>query len=280
MHLETVRQRLEQQVSLPETDRRFLEARSRRPALAVFRRAGEVVAFLNETAPCARAARSEVTSALIAEVQDRRAPCWSAMLLVAYFPGLLRIRKVVTRTGTLTLGELDWLLIECFLQRAETFPLATQSKLAVVNLVLGTRKLVMEQLRQEARATGSGIPLTPSLEEMLPSGAPSAEELLIQQQSDQLQDPDRVWELVHEVCRDEPEDDLLLLLGTYASGTPLITYLHQRHPDADHRELTLRYEQCRKRRSRLVHKLRSKIRPSRLSQTGRWPALLRGGARS
>jgi hypothetical protein len=60
--------------------------------------------------------------------------------MLAYFPGLLGIRSTMKRSAGLGADELNALLVESFLETVGALPLATQGKLAVVNLILGTRK--------------------------------------------------------------------------------------------------------------------------------------------
>ena len=115
MDLDTVREALRRQVTSPETSRHFDDAKRRRPALRPFDDAVAAVAFLNDTDPRATATRSAVTRAMLEEVQARRHDCWGAALMVAYFPGLLRIRGSAHRAGCLGREDPDWLVIESFL---------------------------------------------------------------------------------------------------------------------------------------------------------------------
>jgi len=275
MQLETVREALKKQVNTPETNRHFRQACCRRAALRPFRCAQEAVAFLNESTPGGRRARSAVTGAMIAEVKQRKASCWSAMLIVAYFPGLYRIRGAISCIASMEDQELDALVIECFLEVAGTFPLETQGRLAVVNLVLGTRKRILEQLREEVSRMATLAPLDNIDEERMWDPAASPEDLMVLREERHGVGPEQVRDLVRDLCKDEPEDDLLLVLGTYASGKPLITFVREQCPGVGPRELRRQYERCRRRRSRLINKLRSRIRAISLSHSPINPALLK-----
>lgn len=274
MRLETVREALNRQVRSKETTHHFQAARERHPALQPFGDAEAAIAFLNDNDPARRPDRSAVTRSMVEEVQARGPTCWSAILMVAYFPGLLRIRGALQRKGGLSREDLDWLVIESFIEVAGRMPLETQGRLAVVNLVLGTRKAVFEQLRREWRRREVDRPFEGPIDELLTSTAPSPEKVLLRRDIDRHLSPDRIRAWVRYACKDEPEDDLLLVLGTYASGTPLITFVRERWADADSGELLRHYERCRRRRSRLLDRLRKRIRNGAVSHPAINPALL------
>jgi hypothetical protein len=274
MRLETVREALARQVAAAETRHHFEAARERHPALRPFDDPLAAVAFLNDTDHRATSARSAVTRAMIEEVQERGTSCWGALLLYAYFPGLLRIRGSAHRARGLSSEELDLLVLESFLEVAATLPLDRQGRLAVVNLVLGTRKTVFRHLRSEAQRADAERAWPEGIEELVAGNIPSPERLLIRGEAERALAPERIRAWVRELCEDEPEDDLLLVLGTYASGTPLITYVRQVWSEADGEELLRHYERCRRRRSRLLDRLRERIREGRVSHPAFGPALL------
>ena len=274
MRLETIREKLARKAAAAETLRLFEKARERHPALRPFDDPIAAVAFLNDTDRRATSARSAVTRAMIEEVQSSGTSCWSTLLLHAYFPGLLRIRGSARRARGLTSDELDMLVLESFIEVAATLPLDRQGRLAVVNLVLGTRKTVFRQIRDEADRANTECPLPPGIEESIEGSVPSPEILLMQREAARALAPARIRAWVREQCKDEPEDDLLLVLGTYATGTPLITYVRQAWSDANSDELLRHYERCRRRRTRLLDRLRNKIRDGRVSHPAFGAALL------
>ncbi|HHH27245.1 MAG TPA: hypothetical protein ENK57_02695, partial [Polyangiaceae bacterium] len=95
MRLETVRHALAQRLRSQETHRTFLAGRDRHAALAEFDTPDAAIAFLNRRGPDGCQARSAVTAAMIAEAQRGEGSTWSALLMLAYFPGLLRIRATM-----------------------------------------------------------------------------------------------------------------------------------------------------------------------------------------
>ena len=116
MRLETVRTALEQQLRSPATDHTFRAARARHAALADFDGPDEAITFLNSRGPDGCQRRSAVTAAMIAEAQRRETGTWSALLMLAYFPGLLGIRSTMKPSAGLGADELNALLVESFLE--------------------------------------------------------------------------------------------------------------------------------------------------------------------
>lgn len=116
MRLETVRTALEQQLRSPATDHTFRAARARHAALADFDGPDEAITFLNSRGPDGCQRRSAVTAAMIAEAQRRETGTWSALLMLAYFPGLLGIRSTMKPSAGLGADELNAQLVESFLE--------------------------------------------------------------------------------------------------------------------------------------------------------------------
>ena len=169
MRLDTVRHALEQQLRSHDTHHTFLAGRDRHAALAEFDTPDAAIAFLNRRGPDGCQARSAVTAAMIAEAQRGEGSTWSALLMLAYFPGLLRIRATMKPSAGLRCDELNALLIECFLETVSTLPLATQGRLAVVNLILGTRKSAWQHLARETARADREEPLPDAADVAAPS---------------------------------------------------------------------------------------------------------------
>ncbi len=259
MRLETVRTALEQQLRSPVTDHTFRTARARHAALADFDGPDEAITFLNSRGPDGCQRRSAVTAAMIAEAQRRETGTWSALLMLAYFPGLLGIRSTMKPSAGLGADELNALLVESFLETVGALPLATQGKLAVVNLILGTRKAAWQHLARETARAEREEPLPEHADDVFASHYPS---------------PERIRDWVEDLLRDETEDDLLLVLGTHATGKPLIDWVRDQHPHLDGDALVREYGRLRRRRSRLLERLRDRLAESPLSQASFRAALL------
>ena len=145
--------------------------------------------------------------------------------------------------------ELNALLIECFLETINTLPLATQGRLAVVNLILGTRKSAWQHLARETVRAEREEPL-PEDQELL-GKYPSPERIAMAREDDRILQPERIRDWLEELLSDEAEDDLLLILRTHATGKPLIDWVYEQNPHLKGNELVREYSRLRRRRSRL-----------------------------
>lgn len=270
--LEAINRRLARELCTGPAFRRFDDARGDHAALRTFRGPLAVVDFLHHGEPRFAAARSDVTRALIALAQERRSSLWNGLLLRAFFPALLRIRRGIGPNAGVTPADVDLLVLESFLEIAATLPLTTQGRLAVINLVLGTRKAIFRHLRAEA------LHAAPLLQVDFPdmrAYALSAEHVLRLGHVQRLLDPEHViaWVRALTVSAGASEEDLNLLLGTHAAGVPLVTYVRRLHPAASLHELLRHIERCRRRRSRLLARLRDAIRHDSVSRLAMEAAL-------
>jgi hypothetical protein len=278
MRLDTVRHALDQQLRSHDTHLAFLAGRDRHEALADFEHPSEAIAFLNRRGAKhdigGTHARSAVTAAMIAEAQRGDDSTWTTLLMLAYFPGLLRIRATMKPSAGLRCEDLNALLVECFLETVSTLPLETQGRLAVVNLILGTRKSAWQHLARETARADREEPLPDAADELIGGNYPSPERLAIAREADRILQPERIRGWVQDLLRDETEDDLLLVLGTHATGKPLIDWVRDQNPDLDGAALVREYSRLRRRRSRLLQRLRDRLADSPLSQGAFRAALL------
>ena len=274
MRLDAIRAALEQQLDTQQTHAAFLAGRDRHTVLAGFDTASDAIAFLNRRDADDCQARSTVTAAMIAEAQRGEGSTWPALLMLAYFPGLLRIRSTMKRCAGMGNDELNALLVECFLETVDTFPLATQGRLAVVNLILGTRKAAWQHLVREGTRADRESPMPEGADDRIGGHYPSPEWLAIAEEAEQLMQPERIRDWLGDLLRSESEADLLLVLGTHASGRPLIDWVRDQHPDLEGEALVREYGRLRRRRARLLERLRSRLATAPLSQEAFRAALL------
>lgn len=274
MRLETVRTALELQLRAPSTTHHFLAGRARHPALAAFDAPAEAVRFLNTRGPDGCQQRSAVTAAMIAEAQRRQSDTWATLLMLAYFPGLLGIRATMKPSAGVSADELNALLVESFLETVGALPLASQGRLAVVNLILGTRKTAWQHLiRETARADREEL-VDDRWDDLLGGFYPSPEGLALAEEAERELQPERIRDWVEALLREETEDDLLLVLGTHATGKPLIDWVRERQPHLDGDALVREYGRLRRRRSRLLERLRDRLDAAPMSQGALRAALL------
>lgn len=266
MRLEQLRSVLERQLDSSTMHRAFCAGRAHHPALVRFERADEVIACLHTRDIEQRDFRSDVTAALIAEAQRRRCSFWHTLLLLAYFPGLLGIRATMKASAGIAHDELDAMLIECFLRTVSTLPLATQGRLAVVNLVLGTRKAVWQRLARETKRAKRERSLTDRAEQVAAGEYPSPERIALACEADRLLEPAFVQRWVEHLLSDEAESDVKLVVDSYLSGKALNDWVRERGAGLSQRELAREYSRLRRRRSRLLERARERIAESPLSQ--------------
>ena len=274
MRLETVRTALEQQLRFPSTTHHFLVGRSRHAALAGFESPVEAIRFLNTRGPDGCQQRSAVTAAMIAEAQRRQSDTWATLLMLAYFPGLLGIRATMKPSAGVSADELNALLVESFLETVGALPLASQGRLAVVNLILGTRKAAWQHLVRETARADREEPLPEHADDVMGGYYPSPERLALAEEADRELQPERIRDWVEDLLRDETEDDLLLVLGTHATGKPLIDWVREQQPQLDGDALVREYGRLRRRRSRLLERLRDRLDAAPMSQGSLRAALL------
>ena len=260
MELDTIRNALGRTLRQPRTLADFDRGRRRNDALAPFAEPVDVVRFLNADDMTSCSQRSAVTAAVIAEAQRRGESCWAALLMAAYFPGLLRIRATVRPSAYLEVDELDALILSSFMEVVGTLPLDTQGKRAVVNLVLGTRKRVRKELKRDQKRVLLERPLNDWEEALHGRPYPSPEQLALELEAEELLLPKHLEGWLRDLAGDRgSEDDLLLVLGTWASGKPLIEWLRERRPGIDGSALVREYGRLRKRRARLLEQLRRRL---------------------
>lgn len=276
MHLASVRMAIDRQVRSRETNDRFQGARDRRLALLTFEDAPAVLEFLSNRREELAPARSAVTRALLEELQQNPHPCWPAILLAAFFPCLLRIRRN-PRLSDVEDG--NNLIIASFIEAAGTLPLSTQGQLAVINLVYRTRKIVLTRVRREEQRLEVEELLEPEaieqlLNQMCPS--PSAEQMAIEQEEKRARSRSRVRARVRELCGRGREHDLALVLETHGANKPLVDWVRDRHPHADQHELERHTNRLRRRRRRVIARIRGRCSSLYvfLSRAAVCPALL------
>ncbi len=148
MYLEVVQKILTRQLGTALMDRQFEIVKASRPVLAPFNGPAELVVFLHKNEKSTVDERSAIVEALVAEAQRKEGPLAMAVLMAAFFPGLLRLYDSIDQTLQLKRRDVEWIVVESFIETVETFPLSTQGRYAVANLLLGTRRVVIGHLRE------------------------------------------------------------------------------------------------------------------------------------
>lgn len=260
MELDTMLESLHREVNSRAARERFARARYRHSALERFADPQAVVDFLHDRRLEAAEARSAVTRAFVHEAQRRKDSLWSSILVVAFRPFLERLRHRMRKVSGALAEDIDSLVLSSFVEVVATLPLESQGRYAVGNLVRGTTKAVVRQLQLESACRNRECSWEDHVDELALEEALSAEAEMVLREDEQALDLERLRERFVELCRDEPEENVALLVATFATGTPLITYVREHFPEADDQELRQQYERFRRRRSRVFRRLRARAK--------------------
>jgi hypothetical protein len=234
----------------------FAEARTRHAALGAFDTPGDMLAYLRQSEGRCAEMRSAIVAALLAEVQGGPTADWLALLVLAFFPGLLRLRERLNPRAFAGPDDLTALTFECFCEAAVALPLETQGRCAVLNLMSATRRQVFRHVSAARALAAFEQPVDEGRLACIPASEPTIEEAVVALEAACARSPETALALLTEpgVCR--CEGDLSLAFDTYASDLPLAEWVRRTHPGLSEAELARTYERIRRRRSRIAARAR------------------------
>ena len=273
MNFYQIRHALKQQIQSKETQSIFNSAKRHHRTLKEFSTPVEVITFLQKGDPSSASKRSAITSSLIAEFQTGNSQCWGAMLLLAYYPYIIRLRKKLEHVKGCDAYDLNALVLECFFESAGKFPLETQAKLAVVNLTFLTRKLFIKAIKKLSNYSDKERPWFDGAEEVNPAFKPSPEDILLLEEKEKFYSDENIRAWIRKLCM-ESGKDFSLLEQTKLAGLPLVTYVRKLHPETSKAEFPSLYERYRKKRNRLLSNLKRKVSTKKMSYSKFGRALL------
>ena len=256
MRIPDVHRALVRRSQSPRTLDLFTEARARHAALDAFQSPTKVVEFLRRNEGHCVQERSDVVAALIAEVQSGNTADWLALLVLAFFPGLLRLRERLNPRAFAGPDDLTALTFECFCEAAVALPLETQGRCAVLNLMSATRRQVFRHVSAARALAAFEQPVDEGRLACIPASEPTIEEAVVALEAACARSPETALALLTEpgVCR--CEGDRTLAVDTYASDLPLAEWVRRTHPGLSEAELARTYERIRRRRSRIAARAR------------------------
>lgn len=234
----------------------FAEARTRHAALGAFDTPGDMLAYLRRSEGRCAEMRSAIVAALVAEVQGGPTADWLALLVLAFFPGLLRLRERIDARDFDSPADLTALTFECFCEAAVALPLSTQGRCAVLNLMSATRRQVFRHTNAARALAALECSLDHDRLARIPANEPNTEQAIIALEAAVARTAETALAIIVEpgVCRCEL--DLTLAVDTYASDVPLAEWVRRTHPGLSEAELARTYERVRRRRSRIVARAR------------------------
>jgi len=203
---------LQRQNHSRETLSIFNSAKQHHRTLKDISKLDDVVSFLQNCDPAGTSKRSAITSSLIAEFQTENSQCWGSMLLLAYYPYLIRQRKNFDPVRGCNTEDLNSLVLESFLNAADTFPLETQAHYSVVCLTLTTRKKISRAIAKLSNCADKERPWFEGAEDFLSDFAPSPEQVLLKNERERLYSAENIRAWIKSLCQTESKDSYSLSL--------------------------------------------------------------------
>jgi hypothetical protein len=234
----------------------FNQARDRHEVLAQHSTIASVLGILDDERRAAYTEKEALTRALIVELQQSDSSFWPALLLLAYYPMLSRLRHRIYG-DSIQRSDLDQIVIAEFLAVAADFPLDTKRDRIALRLRQRTERRVFRNLREEQtlqdvvllvsprelqRFGTTEWPTTPSNvhpEPQTPKNAATAVAMLVEYGGDILDG--ECFELV---------------TVTSICGRRIREYLLRVAPDLEEKDHIREYQRIKRRHSRAIARLR------------------------
>ena len=236
--------------------RLFDEARQRHDVLGRHSTIASVLGVLDDERRAAYVEKEALTRALVAEQQASPSSFWSAVLLLAYYPMLSRLRHRIYG-DSISRCDLDQIVITTFLSVVAEFPLKEKRDRIAMHLRQRTQRRVFRMLREEQRR--QNVVLLADPEEMervedpewpasTPNGhhgprnpidAATVVSLLVEHGGDILDGE----------CFD-------LVTATSICGKRIPDYLHRVAPNLERDDRAREYQRIKRRHSRAIARLR------------------------
>jgi hypothetical protein len=219
--------------------------------------ATSIIEFLNVQDKHEEKARSQVTCALIKELQEYRNPVSSLILTLAFFPGLLGIYRTMNRIWGSDFEDMEWLIVESFLDAAQALPIKTQGKCAVVNLFLGTKKLACKAIFMKCFHESVEVQLREAHEVSvsLNGNAERLEEEIV----------NIVRRLFYsKFSSEEDRQELECIFDNAMDGLSLAAFARKRFPKKTDKKQKNHYRNYRKQRQRFLTKAKARVSKSEL----------------
>jgi hypothetical protein len=234
----------------------FTEARARHAALGAFDSPTLLVSFMRRNEGRCVQERSDLVAALIAEAQRGNTADWLALLVLAFFPGLLRLRERFGHTVGMSRGDFTALAFECFCEAAVALPLATQGRCAVLNLMSATKRRFLRHIQSEQLRRSMEFASGAVFFDRLPSADLDAEQAHLAEELTASLSCESIADLLAKPGVCTCDADVALARDTYLSSLPLSKWVCVNNPGLSEAELRRTYERLRKRRTRIAARAR------------------------
>jgi hypothetical protein len=241
----------------------FVAAQKRHGALGHHGTIASVLGVLDDERRSAYVEKEALTRAIVAELQQTSTSFWPAVLLLAYYPMLSRLRHRIYG-DTISSCDLDQIVIATFLSVVADFPLGDKQDRVAMHLRQRTQRRVFQILRDDQRYQDvvlpadqaelelGGIgewPVTASSGDRGPRNAKDAAAvvaLLVEHGGD----------LLDGECFD-------VVTATSICGRRIAEYLRRVAPELERDDRSREYQRIKRRHSRAIARLRLVFDPLR-----------------
>ncbi len=240
----------------------FEAARARRPALAEYVTATSVLGILHDELTEAHAEKDALTLALLEEYRaglrgDNSGPAASfstTLLLAAFYPMLQRLRVAIIAEAA-DREDMDHLIVEAFLETAESLPLDGRTRLPL-RLRSRTRRAVFRRLRTEnlGQRKLSNLAVEVAADE---HRAPFDRRDYSPKAADDPDERSSLAQLLLERVGSSVEQRKLdLVIATLIKGESLTNIIQQQHPDMPAVDRERLYQRIKRQHSRTLARLK------------------------
>jgi hypothetical protein len=234
----------------------FVDAQHRHEALERHSTIASVLGVLDDERPAAYAEKEALSRALIAELQARKTSFWSAVLLLAYYPMLSRLRHRIYG-DSIPRCDLDQFVIATFLSVVADFPLDEKQDRVAMHLRQRTQRRVFRCLREDQRRQDAVLLAVPEDLERVeatdwPATTPNGE-----RGPQNPKDAASVVSLLVEHGGDILDGECFdLVTATSICGRRISEYLERGAPELARDDRPREYQRIKRRHSRAVARLR------------------------
>jgi hypothetical protein len=132
--------------SFARAERAYAEGRDRHPALAPYESVASLLRAMDRGSPLSLAEQDAVMGAVLDEMRCNRSSLWQSILVVAFAPLLVRLRRNMRRPGC---ADIDQRVLMAFVEGARALE---QRQYVVRHLHLSLRRRLFSEGRREHRS--------------------------------------------------------------------------------------------------------------------------------
>jgi hypothetical protein len=234
----------------------FEDARRRHTALARHHGIASVLGILADEGRKPYAEKEALTRALIAEQQRSPSAFWAAVLLVAYYPMLSRLRHRIWG-DTIPAEDLDQLVVTCFLAVVGEYPVANRLDRTALRLRQRTERRVFRSVRNEQEERQQMTSVDPEIfEEMNVERWPEVRDENHRGPRNATEAADVVSLLVERAGDKLDGETFDLVTATIVCGRRIPVFVERLHPEMESDEKTRTYQRIKRRHSRALKRIR------------------------